>query len=151
MDGQVDFAPVGCDPDEIFMVWCRCTDATGATCPVGCPYNPTESCPSCEEVGDNPWEEIALLGELTVYDPSNGERKYQKRLKTGPITASPVAADGRIYCVGEDGRVVVIRAGDEFQQVSLSRLGAASLATPAISDGVIVFRTVKHLVAVGKK
>ncbi len=58
VDGEVSFSPVGCDADEIFMVWCRCTDASGLTCPPECPYDPSESCPSCEEVGDNPWEEV---------------------------------------------------------------------------------------------
>ncbi|MEM9409896.1 MAG: PQQ-binding-like beta-propeller repeat protein [Planctomycetota bacterium] len=87
-------------------------------------------------------------GILSVYDPASGERKYQQRLKTGPITASPVAADGKVFFVGEDGRVVVIVAGDKFEQVSMSQLGESSLATPAISNGTIVFRTVKKLVAI---
>lgn len=87
-------------------------------------------------------------GVMTVLDPQTGEQKYQQRLRTGPITASPVAADGRLYFVGEDGRVVVIAAGEEFRQIATSRLGAASLCTPAVSDGHIIFRTVKGLVAV---
>jgi hypothetical protein len=60
VDGEVTFDPVGCDADEIFMIWCRCTDPTGLTCSPECPYNASESCPACEEVGDNPWEEIGV-------------------------------------------------------------------------------------------
>ncbi len=85
---------------------------------------------------------------VSAYDPETGERHYQKRLGTGAITASPVAADGRIYFVGEDGRVVVISAGENFDEVSVNELGQPTLATPAISNGTIVFRTVKGLVAV---
>jgi len=55
---EVGFNPVGCNPDEIFMAWCRCTDPSGLTCPPECPFDPSESCPQCEEVGDNPWEEV---------------------------------------------------------------------------------------------
>jgi hypothetical protein len=57
---EIEFDPVGCDADEIFMFWCRCTDSSGLTCPPECPYEPSESCPACEEVGDNPWEEIGV-------------------------------------------------------------------------------------------
>ncbi len=57
-DGKVTYDPVGCNADEIFMIWCRCTDPSGSTCPPECPYIPDESCPQCEEVGDNPWEEV---------------------------------------------------------------------------------------------
>ena len=58
VDGKVEFDPVGCEADEIFMTWCRCTDPSGLTCTPECPYLPNESCPQCEEVGDNPWEEV---------------------------------------------------------------------------------------------
>ena len=63
-DARVTFAPVGCEPGEIFLAWCRCTDPSGVTCPPECPFDPSESCPGCEEVGDNPWEEIGV-GEGT--------------------------------------------------------------------------------------
>ena len=87
-------------------------------------------------------------GILTVYDPATGEQKYQKRLRTGPITASPVAADGKLYFVGEEGDVIVVNAGEVFEQIAISELRESTLASPAISNGTIVFRTVKGLVAV---
>jgi len=87
-------------------------------------------------------------GVLTVYDPQNGQEKYQKRLPTGAITASPVAADGKIYFVGEDGCVVVLNAGDSYEEISINQLEESTLATPAISNGTILFRTVKGLLAV---
>ena len=89
-------------------------------------------------------------GVITAIDVVSGERIYgPERLPTvGNLYASPVAADGKIYFVGEGGSVVVIAAGDEFEQVSMSRLGDSSLASPAISNGTIVFRTVKGLIAV---
>ncbi|MEM8677756.1 MAG: PQQ-binding-like beta-propeller repeat protein [Planctomycetota bacterium] len=88
-------------------------------------------------------------GVMSVYDPASGELKYQERLNTGDITASPVAADGRIYFVGEDGRVVVISAGETFDEIAISPLGESILASPAVSNGTLVFRTVRQLIAIG--
>ena len=56
-------------------------------------------------------------GVLSVYDAKTGERKYQQRLaegKTG-FTASPVAADGKIYFTSEDGDIYVVKAGPTFR------------------------------------
>jgi hypothetical protein len=87
VDGEVDFSPVGCDADEIFMVWCRCTDASGLTCPPECPYNPSESCPQCEEVGDNPWEEIGAGegGSKTKVPKGNSTEITVKSEKREPL------------------------------------------------------------------
>jgi outer membrane protein assembly factor BamB len=90
-------------------------------------------------------------GVLSVYDAKTGERKYQQRLadgKTG-FTASAVAADGKVYYTSEDGGVYVIKAGPVFEQLAENPLGETAMATPAISDGVLFFRTRSHLVAVG--
>lgn len=87
-------------------------------------------------------------GVLTAYDPATGEQIYRERVR-GRFTASPVAADGRIYLTAEDGDVTVVQAGRDFRVLAESTLDAASLATPAISNGRMVFRTVKGLVTVG--
>ncbi|MEM8933656.1 MAG: PQQ-binding-like beta-propeller repeat protein, partial [Acidobacteriota bacterium] len=87
-------------------------------------------------------------GVLTAYDPVTGEQLYRQRLR-GRFTASPVAADGRIYFTAEDGDVTVVQAGRTFRVLARSTLDATSLATPAISDGLLIFRTVKGLIGVG--
>jgi outer membrane protein assembly factor BamB len=90
-------------------------------------------------------------GVLSVYDAKTGERKYQQRLadgKTG-FTASPVAAGGKIYFTGEDGDIYVIKAGPTFELISKNTMGEVCMATPAISQGVLFFRTRGHLVAIG--
>ena len=52
-------------------------------------------------------------GVLAVYDAETGERRYRQRLGPGGsgFTASPVAADGKVYFTSEDGEVYVVRAG----------------------------------------
>ncbi len=87
-------------------------------------------------------------GVLLARDAASGEELYKERLG-GRYTASPVAADGRIYFTAEDGVVTVVEAGREFRVLTRNELGAPALATPAISAGKIVLRTVRELIGVG--
>jgi len=88
-------------------------------------------------------------GALGVYDARTGERMYQARLgQGGGFTASPVAADGKVYFTGEDGDVFVIKAGPEFELLASNTMGEICMATPAISEGVLLFRTRDHVMAV---
>ena len=89
-------------------------------------------------------------GVMRCFDAKNGEKKYEKRLPGGMyLVASLVAADDKIYCTAEDGTVFVLAPGPEFKLLSRNRLGESCLATPAISQGVIYFRTVHSLIAIG--
>jgi outer membrane protein assembly factor BamB len=75
---------------------------------------------------------------------------YQQRLGAGNtgFTASPVAADGKVYFTSEEGDVFVVKAGPQFELLSQNTLGEVCMATPAISEGTLYFRTRGHLVAV---
>jgi len=89
-------------------------------------------------------------GVLSVYDAKTGERHYQQRLGEGSgFTASPVAAGGKVYFTSEDGDVFVVRAGTSFELLSRNAMGEVCMATPAISEGVIIYRTRSHLIALG--
>jgi outer membrane protein assembly factor BamB len=92
-------------------------------------------------------------GVLSVYDARTGTRHQQVRLGDGTsgFTASPVAADGKIYFTSEEGRVYVIQAGPEGKLLSSSEVGEVCMATPAIARGVLFFRGRDHLIAVGAK
>jgi len=90
-------------------------------------------------------------GVLSCFEARTGERLYQKRLGRGGtgFTASPVAADGKLYFTSEEGDVYVVKAGPEFELLATNALDEVTMATPAISDGTLYFRTSAHLVAVG--
>jgi len=92
-------------------------------------------------------------GILAVYDTKSGERLYQQRVggKPGSYSASPVASGGKIYFTSEDGDIYVIQAGPKYEQVSANPMGEVLMATPAISDGVLYVRGMKHLYAIGAK
>ena len=90
-------------------------------------------------------------GVLAAYNATTGERVYQERLGgTGAaFTASPVASDGKIYLASEDGDVFVVKAGPKYELLSKNPVGEVMMATPAISDGIVVVRTISHLYGFG--
>jgi outer membrane protein assembly factor BamB len=92
-------------------------------------------------------------GVLTVFDARTGQTAYQQRLGDGStgFTASPVASGGRVYFTSEDGDVFVLKAGPVYELLSRSSLGETSLATPALSEGRIFFRTRDHVMAMGAR
>ena len=75
---------------------------------------------------------------------------YQKRIggTGGSFSASPIAADGKIYCSSEDGDVYVVKAGPDYQVLSKNPMGEVLMATPAVSDGLLIFRGLKNIIAI---
>ncbi len=96
---------------------------------------------------------VRFNGVLNVYDAKTGEKKIQERLSggTSAFTSSPVASDGKVYLANEDGQVFVIKAASSYELLSLNDMGSSILATPAISEGRLLFRTAQHVVSVGLK
>ncbi len=91
-------------------------------------------------------------GVIAAYLARSGERVYQQRVASGAaFSASPVASHGRIYLTSEDGEVYVIRAGREYELLAANTVGEIVLATPAISGGMILIRTDRHLFAVADR
>jgi outer membrane protein assembly factor BamB len=92
-------------------------------------------------------------GTFDAYNLKTGEEIYRQRLPTigSGYSASPVAADGKIYLSNEDGEVLVISAGDKFTHIATNPLGELLMATPALSEGVIYVRSSQSLFAIGQK
>ena len=84
----------------------------------------------------------ANQGVMACYNPKTGERLYQQRIgdKGGSYSASPVAADGKIYLSSEDGEIFVVKAGPKYELLATNQMGEVLMATPAISDGMIFVR-----------
>jgi outer membrane protein assembly factor BamB len=90
---------------------------------------------------------------LTCLDPGSGEKKWQGVLETRQvIRSSPVAADGKLYAIDENGTVFVCGTGDEFKLLATIPMGDAqgTRASIAISDGQLFIRTTEKLYCVGK-
>ena len=87
-------------------------------------------------------------GILTCYRADTGEQVYQTRLGAvgASFAASPVAADGRLFFASETGEVYVLRAGPEYELLATNVMDEVVMATPALSDGLMVVRTTGHVV-----
>jgi outer membrane protein assembly factor BamB len=88
------------------------------------------------------------VGVVTCVDARTGERVWRERLG-GIHTASPVAADGKVYLLSESGETIVLKAGRAPQVLSRNRIDGRILASPAISGGRLFIRTDDHVIAIG--
>jgi outer membrane protein assembly factor BamB len=96
---------------------------------------------------------LANGGAFDAYNLKTGEELYRQRLPLvgNGFSASPIAADGKIYLPNEDGEILVVAAGEKFAHVTTNSMGELLMATPALSDGVMYVRTAQSLFAVGRK
>lgn len=96
---------------------------------------------------------LANNGVLGVYDGSTGERLFRARVAERggtAFTASPVAANGRLYIASEDGDVYVVKHGSEYELLATNALNEVIMASPAIAGDVLYVRTLGHVVALGE-
>ena len=90
-------------------------------------------------------------GVMTCLHPKTGALIWQARLPArGNYYASLVAGDGKIYVTNEDGDVTVLASDSTFNILRTNALGERTMASPAVADGVIYFRSDHHLFAVGQ-
>jgi outer membrane protein assembly factor BamB len=87
-------------------------------------------------------------GRLEAHDASSGGTVYRARFsKAGTNTSSPVAANGLIYQGTEEGTLYVFAAGPEYRELAVHEFAAPLMATPAISEGMLIVRTPGELIA----
>jgi outer membrane protein assembly factor BamB len=86
-------------------------------------------------------------GILTAFEPATGKILKQGRVEgaLGAYFASPVAADGKLYLLSKDGDLAVLRAGGDWEVLTVNKLGEDSWATPAIGGGAVYVRTQQAL------
>jgi outer membrane protein assembly factor BamB len=99
---------------------------------------------------------LYILGNAGIFDAyelDTGKELYRERIphQGSGFSASPVAADGRVYLSSEDGDMFIVSAGSEFKMLGKNTMGEPLMATPALSDGVMYVRGEKHLFAVARK
>ena len=82
-------------------------------------------------------------GILLSFDPATGKVIKQGRLH-GAIDkyfSSPVAADDKVFLIGQGGQVSVLKADGDWQVLNVNDMDDEVFATPAIADGRIYIRT----------
>ena len=76
---------------------------------------------SSTAISSTSWQ---INGVLAAYDVRTGERVYQERVEGGgSFSASPVAADGKLYLTSEDGDVFVVKAGPKYELLATNADG----------------------------
>jgi outer membrane protein assembly factor BamB len=95
-------------------------------------------------VGDK--ENVAVCAEAKT-----GKEIWSERLGSGSVTASPVMIDGKIYTITEEGKVIVYAAAPTFDLLATNELHEGVYASPAVADGRLYIRGVKHLFCIAKK
>jgi hypothetical protein len=66
------------------------------------------------------------------------------------FTASPWAANGKLFALSEDGDTFVFQAGPEYKLLHKNSLGEMCMATPAIAGDHLLIRTLTKLYCIRK-
>jgi outer membrane protein assembly factor BamB len=95
---------------------------------------------------------LNVNGVVTMYDARTGQRVFRGRVGMGgtAFSASPIAADGRLYVASEDGEVYVVAAEPGLTVIARNDMKEVIMATPAISDGLVIVRTLGHVYGIGQ-
>jgi len=83
-------------------------------------------------------------GIVTTLDAKTGAEVWTARL-TDSYSASPLAAEGRVYFFSEDGKATVIEAGRAFKVLAENILADGFMASPAVDGRALYLRTKSHL------
>ena len=83
-------------------------------------------------------------GVASCVDAKTGKIQWQQRLG-GNYSASPIYADGKIYCFSEEGKTTVMIPGTRFDRLAASQLEGRILASPAVTGKALIIRTDSHL------
>ena len=91
-------------------------------------------------------------GVLTTVDPATGKPLKVARIRGAADSyyASPVAVDDKVVFISRSGKITVLKAGPDQEQLWASELDDEVVATPAIADGKIYVRTKSALYCFGE-
>src|SRR6478736_7286891 len=124
-----DISLQGAETSNQFVAWHR---------PAGC-YHPTPL------FYNNQLYVLYSTGLVACFDPVTGTEIFGKQRLGGSFTASPWAADGKIYCLNEDGDTFVLDSGREFKLLGKNSLNEMCMATPAMTQRGLFVRTLTRL------
>jgi len=83
-------------------------------------------------------------GVATCWEAKTGTVVWNERIG-GNYSASPLAAEGRIYFFSEEGKITVIAADREFKKLAENQLEDGFMASPAVAGKALFLRTRTHL------
>ncbi len=83
-------------------------------------------------------------GVVVCGDAASGKTLWQLRLR-GPFWATPAIAGEHLYAVNHEGLVQVVRLGAQGTLAGTGQIDKGILASPAVADGAVYFRSNEHL------
>ena len=88
------------------------------------------------------WFTASNANLLTVLESKTGKTLVEQvRLPANSFYASPVAAAGRVYFVGQDGTTLVYKEGDQLELLETNKLNDAIDASPALVGKQLYLRS----------
>jgi len=90
---------------------------------------------------------------LAALDPATGRTLWEGGLGVRSVLrASPTGADGKVYCLSQDGDVIVLAAGREQKVLSRFAMGEGPMqASIAAAGGRLYVRTSRSLYCIGPR
>jgi len=91
-------------------------------------------------------------GILTCYVAATGEEMYRNPIggDISSYSASPVAADGKLYFSDEYGNIHIVKAGPTYEHLAVNKMDEICMASPAISGKTLFIRARRNLYAISK-
>ena len=83
-------------------------------------------------------------GVVSCVETATGKNIWTNRIG-GNFSGSPICVDGNLYCLSEEGVLVIVAAKPEYKLLGKVELGDGSHATPAFADGKMYLRTFHRL------
>ena len=85
-------------------------------------------------------------GRLFCLDAETGE-KYWEHDTLSHIWGSTLVVDGKVLLGNEDGELVILKAGKEYEELTIVGYPAPIYATPVVANGTLYVMTQTHLYA----
>ena len=108
--------------------------------------------PSPTVYGDYLYQINDMSSILTNLNARTGETVWQERLgrpRREGISASPIVVDDKLFVTNDEGQTFVLKTGPDFEILHVNDIGAPTLASPALVDGIWYIRTANELFAIG--
>lgn len=87
-------------------------------------------------------------GLVVCRDVQTGAQKWAQK-PGGKFFGSPICVEDKLYCMNTEGQVVIIKAAERYELLSVNPLGEKTQATPAVADGIMYLRTLTKVFALG--
>jgi len=105
----------------------------------------------CSPVSDGRYVwTLTTTGLLSCYDLVDGGPAYEKQLGQD-FQASPSLVGDVLYLLSQSGRMLLVRAGGQYEELGSNELGQECFASPAFAEGRLYIRSKTSLFRIGQK